>query len=68
MMLMRDETSVQRIVRQSSVDTATVAKLRQQAASLAASSQPKAAPPAPRAAQAATSINRKPQPSRGPNP
>lgn len=53
MILMRDESSVQRIVRESSVDATTLANLRKQAASLASAAPPRPsvqAVPAPVAA------------------
>lgn len=50
MMLMRDEASVQRIVRESQVDAATLADLRKRAGSMAAAAAPK---PAVTPAQAA---------------
>ena len=52
MMLMRDEASVQRIVRESQVDATTLADLRKRASSMAAATVPKPAVQPPQAAAA----------------
>lgn len=52
MMLMRDEASVQRIVRESRIDAATLADLRKRASSMAAAAAPRPAVQPPQAAAA----------------